>query len=323
MNLIYASDDKYAIPCMVSILSILSNNNPEECSIYILSLGLNEKNSSLLKKIQHLYPKSKISVVKLSTEKIKGAIVSERFPIAIFFRYLIPDLFDFDKALYFDCDTIVNGDIKELWQVNLDDKACGMVEDQVSDDITQHNRIRTYTSYYNSGVMLMNLDFWRKEKLCEKLMKYVAQYPERCLYPDQDAINATLVDKIVPLDYKFNFQERWYEPQQYWLMHRDKWNRIEAAKKSPVILHYTGSQKPWMAGCTHPLTKLYFKYKANLITEDKSIKDDQLLTQQKQARMADEIARKKRHKHIRRANLFTFLFLAETIAVIVYFIFFR
>lgn len=321
MNIIYASDDNYAIPCMVSILSILRNNNPEECSIYILSLGLNEKNTALLKKVQSLYPQSTISVVELSTEKIKGAIVSDRFPIAIFFRFLIPDLFDFDKALYLDCDTIVNGNIEELWQVNMDNMACGMVEDQVSDDITQHNRIRTYTSYYNSGVMMMNLDYWRKEKLCEQLMKYVIQHPERCLYPDQDAINATLADKIVPLDYKFNFQERWYEAQKYWLMHRDKWSQIEKAKKNPVILHYTGPKKPWMAGCTHPLAKLYFKYKADLIMDGKSIEDDQLRTQQKQARMADEIARKKRHKHIRRANLFTILFLIETIAIIAYFFF--
>ena len=104
-------------------------------------------------------------------------------------------------------------------------------------------------------------------------------------------------------------------------MHRDKWTQIEKAKKNPVILHYTGPKKPWMAGCTHPLAKLYFKYKADLIMDGKSIEDDQLRTQQKQARMADVIARKKRHKHIRRANLFTILFLIETIAIIAYFFF--
>jgi hypothetical protein len=73
-----------------------------------------------------------------------------------------------------------------------------------------------------------------------------------------------------------------------------------------------------MPGCSHPLAKLYFKYKSFVIKEDVSVEDDIIRTRQKQAERAEEIARKKRHKHIRRANLFMILFIIETIAVICY-----
>lgn len=317
MNIVLAADDNYALPCMVTISSILSNNNPAKCSIYVLTLGFDQKNTDLFLQLQQNF-NAQINIVVVNPDEIRHSITSDRFPISNFFRLLIPQIFDFDKALYLDCDIIVNGNIEDLWEADLKDMACGVIIDQACDDITLHNRILTYTTYYNAGVLLMNLDYWRKENVSKQVVDFMRLYPERCLYPDQDAINALLVGKLLPLDCKFNFQERWYEPQNEWLVHREKWGAIENAKRNPVILHYTGPQKPWMPGCSHPLAKLYFKYKSFVIKEDVSVEDDIIRTRQKQAERAEEIARKKRHKHIRRANLFMILFIIETIAVICY-----
>ena len=317
-HIILAADDNYAIPCMVTIASILSNNVPENCNINVLTEGFNEENTKLFEKLRQEFVGASINIVVVDKALIKGAIVTERFPISNFFRLLVPMFFDFDKALYMDCDIIVNDDISELWNTDLGDMACGIIEDQACEDITLHNRIHTFTPYYNAGVLLMNLDVWRKENISQRLVEYMKDYPERCLYPDQDAINAILVGKLMPLPYRFNFQERWYEPQQHWLMHRDKWEAIEEAKKKPAILHYTGPQKPWMEGCSHPLAMLFFKYKKFVVENDTSEEDDRIKTQQAQARDKENRERRRRHKHIRRANLFTILFAVETIAFILY-----
>lgn len=320
MNIILAADDNYAMPCAITIASILSNNPPEGCNIYVLTLGFEQSNVALFDTLKGTFPKSQIEIVRVDRSKINGAIVSDRFPIAACFRFLVPYLFDFDRALYLDCDIIVNGNIMELQDVEMKNMACGMVEDQAGDDITLHNRLLLNSTYFNSGVLLMNLDVWRKENICNKLISFMNQYPERCLYPDQDAINAILSDKIIPLNYKYNFQERWYEPQCYWMMHWSKWELINEAKQNPLILHYTGPQKPWMPNCSHPLAKLYFHYKKIVTQENISIDDDIIRTRQKQAEKADYIARKKRHRHIRRANLFMILFIIETLAFLSYFL---
>lgn len=320
-NIILATDDNYAVPCMVTIASILSNNSPQKYAIHVITEGLNETNSALFKKLQDSFSGSSIKLKKVDTDAIKGAITSTRFPIANFFRLMIPDLFDFDKALYLDCDIIVNRNIDNIWDINIEGKACGMVEDQACEDITLHNRIEKYTPYYNAGVLLMNLKVWREKKIASKLIQFMADNPEKCLYPDQDAINHVLCDSIVPMPYTLNFQERWYEPQQYWLMHKSKWNDIEEAKKKPQILHYTGPQKPWMEGCSHPLADLFFKYKKIVTGIENNIEDDKIKTRQESERKREERERKRRHKHIRRANLFMILFAVETLAVLGYIIY--
>lgn len=321
MNIVLAADDNYAVPCMVTIASLLENNDQSLCKVFVMTKGFNDANTQLFNKLQSRYPDADICIRIIDVNKLRGSIVSERFPIANFFRLLVPEILDDDKALYMDCDIIVTGDISDLYNTDLTNNVCGLVEDQACEDITLHNRIHTFTPYYNAGVLLMNLTEWRKQNVAQKLVNFMHDYPERCLYPDQDAINACYSNSIVRLNYKYNFQERWFEPQEQWLMHRDKWDAINDAKKSPAILHYTGQYKPWMAQCSHPLSKLYFKYKKFVIEENRSEEEDELRTQQEQARRADEIARKKRHRHIRRANLFTILFAVETLLILMYFIF--
>lgn len=314
-NIIFAADDNYAIPCIVAITSLLCNNNPTNCSIFVLTKGFNEYNTGLFEKLKKKFPETSISIICVDINKLKYAIVTERFTTAALFRLIVPDLFDFDRALYMDCDIIVNGSIDALWNTKLNGKACGMVEDQACEDITLHNRILTYTPYYNSGILLMDLNVWRKKNIKNKLIQFMRNYPERCLYPDQDAINACLADEIVSLPYIYNFQERWYEPQQYWLMHRNKWKAIENAKKSPVILHFTAPRKPWMDDCSHPLSELYTRYKQVLMDKSSTVVDTEVAQKDK-----EYIERRRMHRHIRRANLFTILFAIETIAFIIYII---
>lgn len=316
-HIILAADDNYAIPCIVTITSLLSNNTPADFAIHILTQGFNNDNTELFKDLRSKFKDAEIEIVNVDIQTLKDAITSERFPISNFFRLLTPQLFDFDKALYLDADIIVNGDISKLWDIDMKDKACCMVEDQACEDITLHNRIRIFTPYYNAGVLLMNLKYWREKEISKTLSDYMKNYPERCLYPDQDAINANLAKDIIPLDYKFNVQERWYEPQDCWLMHRDKWEKIEEAKKHPIIIHYTGGWKPWTSACTHPLADLFNKYKSIIIKD--SSKANTILSNKSESLVEQE--RRKKHKHIRRANSLTIAIVIETIFFILYIIF--
>ena len=313
-HIILAADDNYAIPCFVTIASILSNNNPNDYAIHILTEGFNEPNMDTFQQLKTQFKGSTIETTRIDSSILKDAIVSERFPISAVFRFLVPQIFSFDKALYLDCDIIVTADISALWNIDMTNTACCMVEDQACEDITLHNRIQVFTPYYNSGVLLMNLDYWRENSIDKLLLEYMRDYPERCLYPDQDAINAKLAENIKPLDYCYNVQERWYEPKKFWLMHYNKWETIDKAKANPKILHYTGRNKPWTPACMHPLSDLFNEYKSLIIEEDSKTN----LEFEKKQEMRHKAERKKKHKYIRRANLAFILLGIETLAFILY-----
>ncbi len=139
-----------------------------------------------------------------------------RFSIGMFYRFFIPYLLaaDIDKAIYLDSDTIVNLDIKELWQVELGDKPLAAA-DEVRADPFDHpsnaasnylvtNGFVDYNDYFNSGVLLINIKILRKEN--EHLMdgvKFVGEHPQ-LIYLDQEVLNYLFSKNYLKLDEKFN-----------------------------------------------------------------------------------------------------------------------
>lgn len=326
-HIIFASDNNYAMPCMVAMASLLYNTDSKDCDIHILTEGFNEKNTAALNRLRQHFNEASISLDIVGNNfLLKDAIISSRFPIANFFRLLIPQIYDFEKALYLDCDIIVNKDISPLWNIDITNHACGMVIDQDCDDITLHNRIDSYDlPYYNAGVMLMNLELWRKENITDKVMTFMKNFPQCCLYPDQDAINKVVGDKILELPCQYNVQENWFKPSDRWGVHKNKWTKIEDALKSPTIIHYTGHDKPWSKVCPHPFKAFYKDYGQFLYSSDKNniaIRPaaELVYDSNEYLRIFEEIERKKRHRHIRRANLFTILFSIETLLILGYFL---
>lgn len=261
MNIVLCADENYAMACGICITSILENNRGNHCHIYVLTDGFSEKTVSLFNQMQTQYAQE-ISIKKIDSTVFEGLNVSDRFRRSIYFRFLIPDIVNGDKALYLDSDIIVNGDLKSLWDIDLSSYACAVVEDQCSDDIRLHNRINMYSTYFNSGVLLMNLTYWRDNLIKEKLVDYIFNNPEKCLYPDQDALNVILEGKVYFFDYIYNFQELMLDDANSSFLHRNKWDKVKKAFEQPIIIHYTKSIKPWHVEYEGPFKHIFLKYKS-------------------------------------------------------------
>ena len=118
-----------------------------------------------------------------------------------------------NKVLYLDVDTIVTGDISELWYTNIYDNYIAAVPE--------------CGEYYNSGVMLMNLEYMRKHNSSEALCSFLES--RIYTFPDQEAINNVFAGKIRKLPPKFN-----------------AWNLTKDPYATPfAIRHFTGIDKPW------------------------------------------------------------------------------
>lgn len=261
MNIALCTDENYSFPCGVCITSILENNKDEELNIYILTNGLKPRTIRKLEQLEAKY-KQKIKIKSISDNLFNGLKVNNRFPKSIYYRLLLPQLLNDKKVIYLDCDIVVTASLKDLWNTDLTNCACGVIEDQRSDDITIQNRTGLYRDYFNSGVLVMNLEYWREHRTTHKLTDYIDKNSHKSIYPDQDALNAVIGDEVTFLEYTYNYQQLFFQPKEEILLHKSKWQKLELDGKLPTIIHYTHDIKPWHRLCGHPLRDQFLKYKA-------------------------------------------------------------
>ena len=257
MNIALCTDDNYANHCAVCITSIFENNKDEDCHIYVLTGGLTEENNKKFSYLADFYHQ-KVEVKVMDVSVFSHLQSTNHLSQSMYYRFLLPQVVDGDNVLYLDCDIIVRHPLKDLFSIDLTNMACGVVEDQCCDDIRLHNPIDMFSRYFNSGVLFMNLDYWRKNNVAQDLVDFIANYKGQLMCPDQDALNAVLEGKVKFLDYKYNYQQGFYGDLTW--LRADKWPAIREARKNPVVVHYTAGEKPWHKDCKHPLKAEYDNY---------------------------------------------------------------
>lgn len=162
---------------------------------------------------------------------------------------LLPEV---DKVLYTDIDVLFREDLKEIWQMELEDCVLAAVKGAVNrSDKWEWNSDRPYWyhlesmkgRYINSGVLLLNLAEIRRRNLEEKWISWAKQ---RLYYQDQDILNITCQDAIRYLPLKYNYFAYIEEKEYENFVCEGIFTRqeCEAAREHPVIIHYAGD-KPW------------------------------------------------------------------------------
>ena len=165
------------------------------------------------------------------------------------FRLLLPDLLPVEvkRVLYLDSDTIVLSDISELLAADIGGAAVAGVRDLEESAMM---RAFGYGSYINAGVLILNLEAWRRHDYGRRCVAHAQQNPERVLYADQCCINTVLAGDVAFLEPRWNGFLRVATREQ--------------PEKAPVrdaqILHFVGADKPWQNWFDHPLGKYYWTY---------------------------------------------------------------
>ena len=262
-NIVCNIDNKYAKYCGVMLTSLFENNKEEEITVHILGVDLSQESKDTLSLIVKHYEQHLVFYA-MGHEMLKGLPidVAGYFTVAIYCRLFISNILpqQLDKVLYLDSDIIVRRNLNELWNTDLQDKAIACVEDMWSDKQDNYDRLQydKKYSYFNSGVLLINLSYWRHHHVPEKAEEYIRNHPNRLIFPDQDVLNAILHNQKQLVSFSWNAQDGFYRQKRR--IRKGTWSEIDAILSNPHILHYTGSKKPWHTKCMHPLKKEYFKY---------------------------------------------------------------
>lgn len=168
---------------------------------------------------------------------------------------LLPPL---DKVLYLDADLIVMGSLQELWNMDISGYSCAAVYDTIlSYSITKDYIGYDYYAegYVNSGVLLINLAYWRAHHIQQQLMDFLKTHLVKL--PDQDAINAVLHGTIKFIHPKWNCHTGYFAFPP--LVRSDQKKYIKTLWRNARIVHFTGSAKPWYRECVNPYKKDFRK----------------------------------------------------------------
>lgn len=260
MNISLCADENFVMPALVCLTSVFENNKCEVVYAYILTDGISEQARKKFAKLADYY-KQQIEVLVIDKRCFDGLTVNERFPISMYYRFLLPKMLPNEhKILYLDCDIIVRHSLNALYDTSLQDKALAAVVGESCDDIVFENVLQIASKYFNSGVLLINLDYWREHDVTRKLIEWVAANPDKCSLPDQNALNKVLDGKVVYADYTFNYQEWWFRESLVHYMHYSKWEEIREKGKDPVVVHFCEAEKPWFVECTNPYQSEFLHY---------------------------------------------------------------
>lgn len=263
MIIVLATDDNFVQHCCVAMTSVLSHNKNVE--FYIFTEGLTKQNEILLKEhIESFSGKIYFCIID-STIACKFPMPPEgglHISIATYYRLfsamVLPDTID--KIIYMDCDMIVRGSLEELWELNLDNKAMGVVYQQIT-PTQKLDKIRLGIDpdygYFNAGLLLINLKYWRSNHITDRLFSFIEKNFSSIRQHDQDVLNAVLHKEVLPISYKWNYLSIFYKFQNLTFPNYvDYHEKIE----NPVVVHFVSVPKPWDYGCDNPFRSEYFSY---------------------------------------------------------------
>ena len=171
--------------------------------------------------------------------KSKGA--GDFFSSAVYYyRFFIPRLFPlYDKCVYIDSDTILRGDIGELFDLDLGDKVMAAMVDPKVDVIPEFRAYVDkavgvpYKEYTNSGVLVMDAKALRKLHYLSALVDVINKYDADLVAPDQDYMNVILKGKIKFLDKRWNMEPEVELPKDAKLVHFNLFNKPWHYKNVP------------------------------------------------------------------------------------------
>ena len=235
----FAVDDGYIPFLAVALESLIDNASKEYYySIKILYTNINEENKRKINKYKCENVNIEFVDLNYYIEKVKDKLYTrDYYTKTTYFRLFIPNLYpQYNKAIYLDSDIVVLGDISELYNQEIENNLVAAAPDDViqSTKVFQEYAekvvgVADYRNYFNAGILLMNLDEFRKFKFQEKFL-YLLETIKFTVAQDQDYLNRLSKGKVKIID--------------------KSWDKMPIAndnfdENNLKIIHYNLAYKPW------------------------------------------------------------------------------
>ena len=199
---------------------------------------------------------------RVSHARLQGLPGAHPAPPSAWYRLLLPEIVDeAERVIYLDGDAIVLEALEELWRLDLGGALVGAVTNVLQDEVHEgHVRdigVRDPSRYFNSGVLLMDLEALRAEVWSETAIDLATRMAAELSWYDQDVLNLTLGERRFELHPRWNcMNSLFFFP---WSVDVFGERAHEEACASPAVRHFEGpgENKPWHPDCVRPMHELY------------------------------------------------------------------
>ena len=255
-----ASDSNYAQHiCVLATSILISSKEPGSIFFYVLDCGMTKANKDLISD-NIRYFCGNIHFLNVSANQL-SALPHTRHTKASYARLFAPELLpsEISRLIYLDSDIIVLDDISQLYSFPLDGRIIAAARDFST---SSGERLGLgHGNYFNSGVLLLDLNQWRERSLSDIMKACLIGNPGTFHFADQDALNITFNGSWKELPPRWNTQlgvynSRWGK----WTKLGFKKDDLAEALRNPAVIHYINNSKPWLYKSTHPLKNLYWYY---------------------------------------------------------------
>jgi lipopolysaccharide biosynthesis glycosyltransferase len=241
--LVFAADDGYSLPLAVAMFSAARNyRGPKPLRIFVLDAGISARNRQ---KIGDLLSPLETSIewVPIDLAVASQLPVHDHITTTTYARLLVPQHLPptIDKAIYVDCDVLIEGDVHNLWSEPIDDNYLLGVQGHGTKRLIATSplaRIAEVTAgpdapYFNAGVLVMNLRLMRRDRVADRAFEFCRRWQKAIRNADQDILNAVSVGK-------------WRQIDPVWNQYLAQGGGKYVFRYQPDgILHFTSSSKPW------------------------------------------------------------------------------
>ncbi|HEX7122224.1 MAG TPA: glycosyltransferase family 8 protein [Gemmatimonadaceae bacterium] len=261
-----AADEAYTKPLAAMVQSVLSNLRPGRAlHLYVLEAGIPATTRALLTRTWE----SQGALVKWLAPRASafaGVPLWGRMSVTTYFKLSIADLLPaaVTRAIWLDCDLVVVGDLAQLWDTPLDGYHARAAQDEVVPFVSSPCGIAAYrqlgfeahAKYFNAGVMLLDVERWRRDDVTHQVLEYLREYRDRVYFWDQEGLNVALYGKWGELDARWNLNAS--IPRAFSSARNG--NGVLGTPRGSWIVHYAGNLKPWRFPSRSAVRRLFFDY---------------------------------------------------------------
>lgn len=257
INVAMTLDVNYLRGTMAAVLSMLQHSTcPENLAFYFLSA---HKSPKLFTSIRSTFPYLNMTIYRFDSNRVRGKI-SKSIRQALdqplnYARIYLADTIpkNVRRVIYLDSDLVVVDDIAKLWGVDMEGRIVAAPEychanfslyftkEFWQDPVLSRTFKGRNPCYFNTGVMVMDVDKWRKEKYTEKVEKWMAVQKQRKRIYHLGSLPPfllVLAGNIKAVDHRWN---------QHGLGGDNLEGKCRSLHPGPIsLLHWSGKGKPWL-----------------------------------------------------------------------------
>lgn len=260
------TDDNYAPFAAAMLASLYHNNVARPVAGYIIAGKLSEDNKERLAKTAASFGR-KVEIRELGSDtggKFDRSWTHSYISIDAFYKFFLAEILTEERrVLYLDADVMVRTELSSLFELDLGSSPIAAVQtyDEPEWGLTLNERFSLPDShrYFNSGVMFLDLERWRDERIGRQLAECAVTRKTH----DEVAFNIVFAGRCKLLHPRYNADPHlaWvgdglYIPGHYQFPVGD----YRDAAADPAVVHFAGPSKPWQYNSIHPFKKEFYRY---------------------------------------------------------------